>query len=68
MGRTFDGAYLAQRKEIDKMWFYRAIDEDGCYIGEAYRKADLMSKLIAEFGEERTRQFTIIRVLDKTLK
>ena len=50
------------------MWFYRAIDEDGCYIGEAYRKTDLIYKLVAEFSKERAKSFVIIRVYDKNLK
>ena len=50
------------------MWFYRAVDEDGCYMGEAYNKADLINKMIEEFGEDRAREFKIVRVYDKTLK
>ena len=41
------------------MWFYRAIDEDGCYIGEAYRKTDLIYKLVAEFSKERAARASI---------
>ena len=50
------------------MWFYRAIDEDGCFIAEAYHKSDLMDKLIEEFGEEKARRFKIVRVFDKSLR
>ena len=50
------------------MWFYRALDEDGFPVGEAYRKADLIDKLADEFGEERLAEFKIIRIYDKNLK
>lgn len=50
------------------MWIYRALDEDGCYMAEAYREEDLILKLIDEFGEDRLHEFKIIRIYDKTLK
>ena len=50
------------------MWIYRAYDEDDLPIAEAYRKADLISKLIDEFGEEKVTTFRIVRLFDKTLK
>ena len=53
------------RKEID-MWIYRAYDEDGLPIAEAYRKQDLIAKLEDEFGD--ISRFTIKRIYDKTLK
>lgn len=49
------------------MWLYRAEDEYGLPVAEAYRKADLIDKLIDEFGEDRLQEFTIIRVFDKNL-
>ena len=50
------------------MWFYRAVDEYDLPIAEAYRKSDLIDKLIDEFGEERLSEFRIIRIFDKNLK
>ena len=49
------------------MWFYRAIDEYGCYMAEAYRKEDLIEKCIDEFGEEMASTFIIVRVFDGKL-
>lgn len=49
------------------MWLYRAEDEYGLPVAEAYRKADLIDKLTDEFGEDRLQEFTIIRVFDKNL-
>lgn len=48
------------------MWLYRALDEDGCILAEAYRMPDLIEKVFDEFGEDV--QFQIVRVYDKTLK
>lgn len=51
-----------------KMWVYRALDEDGFPVCEAYRKSDLIDRMIDEFGVERLNEFTIIRVFEKWLK
>ena len=48
------------------MWVYRAFDEDGCIMAEAYRKADLISKLEDEFGD--AERFTIVRVFERWLR
>ena len=50
------------------MWFYIAEDEFGLPVAEAYRKSDLINKLIDEFGIERLKDFKIKRVFDKNLK
>lgn len=50
------------------MWFYRAEDEYGLPVAEAYRKGDLIQKLIDEFGFERVKEFKIKRIFDKNLK
>lgn len=50
------------------MWFYRAIDEYGLPVAEAYKKADLIDKLADEFGADRLKEFRIIRLYDKNLK
>ena len=50
------------------MWIYRAYDEDGCIMAEAYRKQDLINKLIDEYGEEKTKTFKIVRIFEKWLK
>lgn len=50
------------------MWFYRALDEYGLPVAESYYKSDLIDKLIDEFGVERLKEFTIVRVFDKNLK
>ena len=50
------------------MWFYRAIDEDGCYIAEDYSRQRLIEKLADEFGEDRLAEFRIVRLFDKNLK
>lgn len=56
----------AQRKG-EGMWIYRAYDEYDLPVAEAYRKSDLINKLIDEFGEERLKEFTIKRVYEKWL-
>lgn len=48
------------------MWIYRAYDEYGLPVCEAYRKQDLINKLIDEFGS--AEQFTIKRVFEKWVK
>lgn len=48
------------------MWLYRAYDEDGLPIAEAYRKTDLIQKLIDEFGD--AKEFVIKRVYEKWLR
>jgi len=48
------------------MWLYRAYDEDGLPIAEAYRKTDLIQKLIDEFGG--VENFVIKRVYEKWLR
>lgn len=50
------------------MWFYRAEDEYGLPVAEAYRKDELIEKLADEFGEDRVSEFKIVRVYDKNLK
>lgn len=50
------------------MWFYRAVDEFGLPYAEAYRRADLIKKLVDEFGADRLKEFIIIRIFDKNLK
>lgn len=49
------------------MWIYRAEDEYGLPVAEAYTKADLIDKLIDEFGENRLQEFRIVRIYDKNL-
>lgn len=50
------------------LWIYRAEDEFGLPVAEAYRKADLINKLIDEFGEEKANNFKIVRIFDKSLR
>ena len=50
------------------MYIYRAEDTDGLPIAEAYSKADLIAKLIDEFGEEKIKDFKIKRVFEKWIK
>lgn len=50
------------------LWLYRAEDEFGLPVGEAYKKADLIDKLIDEFGEERANEFKIVRVFERWLQ
>ena len=50
------------------MWIYRAYDEDGLPVAEAYRKEDLIEKLEDEFGADRIRSFKIKRVFEKWLR
>lgn len=50
------------------MWLYRAIDEYDLPVAEAYRKSDLIDKLIDEFGEEILDKVKIVRVFEKGLK
>lgn len=47
---------------------YRAEDEFGFHVREAYTKKDLIDKLIDEFGEERENEFKIIRVFERWLQ
>lgn len=53
------------REAICIMWIYRAYDEDGFPVAEAYHKSDLIDKLVDEFGDYR--QFTIKRIFEKWL-
>ena len=48
-----------------KMWFYRAVDEDGCILAESYNELELISKVWGEFGRI---NFRIIRYFNKSLK
>ena len=48
------------------MWIYRAYDEDGLPIAEAYRKSELVTKLQDEFGT--AEGFTIKRIYEAWLK
>lgn len=48
------------------MWIYRAYDEDGLPIAEAYSKDDLIAKLEDEFGD--ANKFTIKRIYENWLK
>lgn len=50
------------------LWVYRAEDEFGLPVAEAYRKSDLVDKLIDEFGEEKAMEFKIIRVFERGLR
>jgi len=50
------------------MWFYRAEDECGLPVAEAYNKKNLIKKLIDEFGEEKAKEFKIVRIFDKNLQ
>lgn len=50
------------------MWIYRAYDDDGLPAGESYTKAELIEKLIDEFGVDRALKFTIKRVYEKWLR
>ncbi len=50
------------------MWIYRAYDEDGLPVAEAYRKQDLIEKLIDEFGADRLKEFKIKRIFEKWLQ
>ena len=49
------------------MFIYRAHDEYGLPVAEAYRKSDLIEKLIDEFGLESLSEFTIKRIYEKYL-
>lgn len=48
------------------MWIYRAYDEGGLPIGEAYRKKDLVDKLLDEFGPDKI--YIIKRVFERWVK
>lgn len=48
------------------MWIWRAYDEDGLPIAEAYRKSDLIEKLEDEFGT--ADNFIIKRIYEKWLQ
>ena len=50
------------------MWIWRAYDEYDLPVAEAYRKQDLINKLIDEFGENMLSRFTIKRIYEKWLK
>ena len=50
------------------LWVYRAEDEFGLPVAEAYRKSDLIDKLIDEFGEEKAMEFKIVRVFERWLR
>lgn len=50
------------------MWIFRAYDEYGLPVAEAYHKSDLIEKLIEEFGEERLQDFTIKKVFESWLR
>ena len=39
------------------MWIYRAYDQYGLPIAEAYRKSNLIEKLIDEFGENALEEY-----------
>ena len=50
------------------LWIYRAYDEYGLPVAEAYRKEDLITKLKEEFPLEDINRFKIKRLYDKTLE
>lgn len=50
------------------LWVYRAEDEFGLPVAEAYRKSDLIDKLIDEFGEEKAVEFKIIYIFERGLQ
>ena len=52
-------------KAANGLWVYRAVDEDGFVMAEAYSKARLIEKLWEEFGRA---DFKIIRYFDPTLR
>lgn len=47
------------------MWIYRAYDEYGLPVAEAYTKQKLINKLDDEFGHH---NFKIVKLFDKTLR
>ena len=49
------------------LWIYRAEDEFGLPIAEAYRKTNLINKLIDEFGKEKVNSFKIVRIFERGL-
>lgn len=50
------------------MWIYRAYDKYGLPIAEAYRRADLIDKIIEEFGEEKIKEIIIVKIFEKWLR
>ena len=55
-----------EKGKAETMWIYRAYDEFGLPIAEAYRKEDLIDKLKDEFGED-FEPYKIVRIFDKKL-